>query len=317
MKIVGYYSKAEKPLLEAFLNGAAKYSHKFETHKVESFSKCLDCDCVVIRGWGNSYNIIPQKVIRAYQFRGIPVVVLCNSMLRQTQNKVYEVCLNGLSGYADNLFERDLPNDRWKILSKMSGYGLQPWKKTKHGKHILIAHQWMAGNPPFHGTRGFSVDRVEFYRNAVKEAVRYHDKVYVALHPYTYRRSYAKLSKIELQTELDFFTKVGAIVLKPTKKSQSQTYNYLDTAKCFVTYSSSGVNESIIKGMPTIAWGHTTADPMCSRTLKPLRDMSKLKREDRQWWVNWLAYQMWTAEEFAEGKPWEYIIERRKNKLWK
>lgn len=88
-----------------------------------------------------------------------------------------------------------------------------------------------------------------------------------------------------------------------TNKQRSSLLDELVMASCAVTWSSTAAIESVINGVPTIAFSeYCIAYPVCSHDLS-----QSLYVGERDQWAYDLAYRQWTLDELRSGEAWEHL----------
>jgi len=248
-----------------------------------------NCDIAVIWSvlWqGRMANYRP--IWNAYRTKNKPVVVLEVGGIKR--NETFKVGINGVNREADFANE-NVSEERWKKFN----IELKPWTHT--GEEIIIcgqhrnSHQWR-NNPPMH----------KWFEQQITEIRKYSDRpIVIRPHPRDH---------INIDT-----TKFKNIkVIAPIKNQNTDDTNFneiLKNAWAVVNHSSNPAMQSVFNGVPVFVSEASLSYDVGNSTLANINNPN---RPGRWTWANKLAYTEWWPIEIAQGKPWERIKKRLKEK---
>jgi hypothetical protein len=80
-----------------------------------------------------------------------------------------------------------------------------------------------------------------------------------------------------------------------------------DDTFCVVGYSSNALVEAAIHDIPVIALGHSATKSLYSHRLHEIENIKPACSDNKQAWLNHLAYSQFTKEELLSGLAWELI----------
>ena len=80
-----------------------------------------------------------------------------------------------------------------------------------------------------------------------------------------------------------------------------------DDTFCVVGYSSNALVEAAIHDIPVIALGHSATKSLYNYQLQDIEKIKPAYLNDKQAWLNHLAYSQFTREELLSGLAWELI----------
>ena len=180
---------------------------------------------------------------------------------------------NGLNGNAD-FQNADSPTDRWRPHIKR----MEPWR-TDAGDYILIMGQ-VAGDASIQ-----DVDINEWYRDVYAEAKSaFNLPIYFRPHP---------LSRREVP-----FPNINLL--------SGDLKTSISNAHLVVTYNSNSGVDSILAGVPTVAYDKgSMARGVAMHEIESVTVMP-----GRQQWANDLAYCQWTMDEIKDGITWDHLRQR-------
>ena len=248
-----------------------------------------NCDIAVIWSvlWqGRMANYRP--IWDEYRTKNKPIVVLEVGGIKR--NETFKVGINGVNREAD--FANEIvDNDRWKKFN----IELKPW--TQAGEEIIIcgqhgnSHQWR-NNPKMY----------KWFEQQIIEIRKYSDRpIIVRPHP----RNYINLDTTK-------FKNVKVIASIKDQNTDDTNFNkILKNAWAVVNHSSNPAMQSVFNGVPVFVSEASLSYDVGNSSLA---DINNPKRPDRQRWANSLAYTEWWPIEIAQGKPWERIKKRLKEK---
>lgn len=172
---------------------------------------------------------------------------------------------------------RDYPSDRADHL----GLKYAPWRKG--GSHIVLA----GSSAKYHDFYGLS-DPNRYYEKVIAE-IRKHTRREVVYRPKPSWRDATPLSNSRY-----------------SDSSRSIEEELID-AWALVTHGSNACFEAITAGVPCIILGDAVAKPLSSTELKDIESPRLASDDERQKWLNSLAYQQWTLREMSTGEAWRVI----------
>lgn len=76
---------------------------------------------------------------------------------------------------------------------------------------------------------------------------------------------------------------------------------------CVVGYASNALVESVMSNIPVISLGHSATKSLYNYSLEHIEKLKPAYHEDKQAWLNHLAYSQFTREELKSGYAWEII----------
>ena len=248
-----------------------------------------NCDIAVIWSvlWqGRMANYRP--IWNAYRTKNKPVVVLEVGGIKR--NETFKVGINGVNREAD-FVNQNVDGERWKKFN----IELKPW--TQAGEEIIIcgqhgnSHQWR-NNPKMY----------KWFEQQIIEIRKYSDRpIIVRPHP-----------RDHINIDTTKFKNVN--VIAPIKNQNTDDTNFnkiLKNAWAVVNHSSNPAMQSVFNGVPVFVSEASLSYDVGNSSLA---DINNPKRPDRQRWANSLAYTEWWPIEIAQGKPWERIKKRLKEK---
>jgi len=248
-----------------------------------------NCDIAVIWSvlWqGRMANYRP--IWNAYRTKNKPVVVLEVGGIKR--NETFKVGINGVNREAD-FVNQNVDSERWKKFN----IELKPW--TQAGEEIIIcgqhgnSHQWR-NNPKMY----------KWFEQQIIEIRKYSDRpIIVRPHP-----------RDHINIDTTKFKNVN--VIAPIKNQNTDDTNFnkiLKNAWAVVNHSSNPAMQSVFNGVPVFVSEASLSYDVGNSSLA---DINNPKRPDRQRWANSLAYTEWWPIEIAQGKPWERIKKRLKEK---
>jgi hypothetical protein len=176
---------------------------------------------------------------------------------------------DGLNGMAD-FCNDDVPDDRWRQYWADS---VKPWRSG--GDYALVIGQV----PHDASLRGANV--YEWAANACRDALEVYGRVVFRPHPLDRHKRNIKGAEYHTGDLAEAFA----------------------GAACVVTYCSNTAVESVMEGIPTVAYdAMSMAYSVTSRSVK-----DALITPDRNDWGRKLAYCQWLPEEIESGAAWAHL----------
>ena len=80
-----------------------------------------------------------------------------------------------------------------------------------------------------------------------------------------------------------------------------------DDTFCVVGYSSNALVEAAMHNIPVISLGHSATKSLYSYQLEDIEKIKPAYSDNKQAWLNHLAYSQFTKEELISGLAWEFI----------
>lgn len=271
----------------------------------------FDCNAKAIRE--SDVNVVyntffngSADVINKCRFAGKPIIVIEAGFIgRDLDNPWsgywsagYVSPKGGVKARADYCAE-GAGADRWDLLREKFGVSLKHWNNgfadkphgfatesnKSHGeandKHILLVLQ-MRGDPSLEG-----VDSWEWARCAVK-LLREHTERDIVIRPSPIDKGFPGID--------------GCY----TSRHES-IIDDLQDAWAAVTYSSNGVVEALLEGVPVFADGPSIAGDLACEDFDRIEDPYYPDSGLREQWANELAYSQWSGEECSAGKAWDRL----------
>ena len=229
-----------------------------------------------------------QKTWNECQNKNKPVVVLEVGGIKR--NETFKVGINGVNREADFANE-NVSEERWKKFN----IELKPWTHT--GEEIIIcgqhrnSHQWR-NNPPMQ----------KWFEQQIIEIRKYSDRpIVIRPHP----RDHINIDTTKFK---------NVKVIAPIKNQNTDDTNFneiLKNAWAVVNHSSNPAMQSVFNGVPVFVSEASLSYDVGNSTLANINNPN---RPGRWTWANKLAYTEWWPTEIAQGKPWERIKKRLKEK---
>jgi len=214
-------------------------------------------------------------------------------------NCYYSAGFNGLNGHAD-FKNQNMPSDRWEKLD----VELKPWRKG--GENILLC-----GQVPWDAAVINVVPNYEESLDRTSEKIAELTNREIIFRPHPYIIDYNPT--LMFSPTLDFkdtrwWHENGVHV--PSQASSISTerkkslLEELENAWVSVSLNSNSGVESIINGVPTIAYGPGS---MAKEVATELENIEKPNMPDREQWAWNLAYAQWQMNELESGLTWEHL----------
>jgi hypothetical protein len=294
MKINGWYMGYGIKILNYFMEGAHRHGCYTRSMPVEPYQaplKAGECDLVVTVG----FTIPIQRIHERCRELGIPSLCITDGFVQIPHTERYGpdyrfgITRSFLGGYGDHRYTEDYPDGRWRDLR----LELKPWKSG--GETIILAHQPCDEQDNWNQDLGIP-GRQEFFQRAAERCLELGYPVILCRHP-------RGESWYGMRHDLMRFFKSRGINTKGRLPEELEK-----NPRGLVTFNSSAAVGSVIQGVPALIseTEKTMADPVL---VKGLDNLDGLIRPDRQPWVNWLAYQQWTAGEMRSGEAFSHYLD--------
>lgn len=239
-----------------------------------------DCDVAVIYGGVKRvFKLSMHKASILRQHKG-PVLFLERGFLKRgedipgplfgRQDEYFSVGWNGIAGHGDYCTEGVL-QDRWDKLA----LPLQPWRS---GPGVVL----VCGQVPWDVSVQNS-DHVAWCQKVVNDLRIQGYVVHFRPHPYALKRG------------VDYGVNAPLDML-PLDQS-------LRRASWVVTYSSSVGVQSVVQGIPTVAYDRGSM--AWDVSAHSIQEMKSFRPPDRVAWAARLAYSQWRVDEFQEA--WSHV----------
>lgn len=266
----------------------------------------FNCDVGVTFGWSKNPNHHRIQIIKKLERDNKIAISLDGGLFATYQRKVCDPNVNegwmtyrlsrGMPTGRGNFANNNCPSDRWLHQKKVLDIDYKPWRTN--GENILFYTQyekcWNYDNP---------IDYMQWVYNTIDNILDITDRnIIVRRHPTLHqnneqlKRNFAKYIK-----RFD-----DKRVVMDNEVSRTNLMDCLDNTWVTVTHSSSAPVDSIISGVPSIAFGkNCMAYNISEHSLDNINDPVL---PDRDQWVHNLAYTSWTPEEIKAGVPFERLI---------
>ena len=249
-----------------------------------------NCDVAVIWSvlWqGRMANY--RSIWNEYRTKNKPVVVVEVGGIKR--NETWKIGINGINREADFANE-NVAEERWKKFN----VELKPWTHT--GEEIIIcgqhhnSHQWR-NNPPMQ----------KWFEQQIIE-IRKHSDRPIVVRPHPRNNIFIDVKK---------YKDVKIVYPKKDRNTYDDTdFNErLKNAWAVVNHSSNPAMQSVFNGVPVFVSEASLSYDVGNSTLANINNPN---RPGRWTWANKLAYTEWWPTEIAQGKPWERIKKRLKEK---
>lgn len=231
----------------------------------------VDCDAAVFWGYIESC----QKIMRDYRAAKKPVVYIdLGYWQRAGSNPFFKVAVNARH---PTVYFQHRPHD--DARSRMFGVTPAPWRSG--GRHILLAGM---------SAKAAWAERLEPVESFERDIV-------ARLRSFTDR-------------EIMYRPKPSWSDAKPIPGTYFARHDNLDdllvNAHAVVTHHSNVAVDGLVAGVPCFAW-EGVALPM-GRTISELTQIEEpRRREDRQRWLNDVAYTQWSIPEMRDGTVWRHL----------
>jgi hypothetical protein len=230
-----------------------------------------------------------KKIWDECQLKNKPVIVLEVGGIKR--NETFKVGINGINREAD-FANQTVDDKRWKKLN----IELKPWQST--GDTIIIcgqhhrSHQWR-NNPSMNVWVEQQINEIRKYTNR-PILIRPHPRNPIGLDTTKWKDVSYKQPQRDYNTidDTDF------------KETLKHTW-------AVVNHSSNPAMMAVFNGIPIFVSEQSLCYDVGNFSLA---DINNPKMPDRQNWANKLAYTEWWPIEIAQGKPWERIKKRLKEK---
>lgn len=254
------------------------------------------CDVAVFFGSWKDRNTPWHNCKRKIVASGKPFVCIETPLIGRgpvtdiLQDQWYRIGVNGFLADTGRFYRQNqnYPADRWKKISNALGVQLKPW--SEDGNVIIVALQ-LPGDASLRGT-----NISEWAANTIEQLREYTNKPIILRTP-----------QLEREFDRDNILRItrvdGVSIQQGTKENLFST---LDDAYATVTYSSGFGIDSVIRGTPTIAMDPGNfAYSLGNNKLSQIENL--VRSNDRQQWLNNLAYAQWSRQEIKSGEAWSHI----------
>lgn len=206
------------------------------------------------------------------------------------QDQWYRIGVNGFLADTGRFYRQNqnYPADRWNKISNALGVQLKSWSDS--GDVVIVALQ-LPGDASLRGT-----NITEWAADTI-EQLREHTNRPIILRTPQLDREFDRDNILRI-TRVD-----GVSIQQGTKENLFAT---LDDAYATVTFSSGFGIDSVIRGTPTIAMDPGNfAYSLGNNKLSQIENL--VRSNDRQQWLNNLAYAQWSRQEIKNGEAWAHI----------
>jgi hypothetical protein len=278
--------------LTCFANGVYRYEN--DNPIMFHGTKYEPCDVAVFFGsWKDrpdAHHVLKKDIVlKAKNFICIETPLLGRGPVKDVlEDTSYRIGVNGFLRDSGNFNNKNSPSDRWDIIRKKFNLELKPWNNNQEGPIVIVLQL-----PGDASLRGCNISQWAF---STAEKIReLTDRKIVVRTP--------QLDRVYDREWIEKLSKITDVVFqKGTKENLIPT---LEQAYCTVTYTSGMGIESVLNGCPTVACN--PGNFAFSISSQSVLEINNLKREDRQQWVQDLAYCQWDLDEMNMGLVWKHL----------
>lgn len=246
-----------------------------------------------------AYGVKSADLLREHQVAGVPWGIIDKGYIRRSGPHGVEmwsrISIN--ETYPLSRIMRPRPHDRWDILQREAGVGLDPFREN--GGEVLLA----GSSQKFYSYFGAG-EEGRFHSKLIRRLKKENrpDVLDVTFRP---KPSYEKRMRKE-----DVLHSYGAHhVSLPDGKGGESIKTALGRARVLVTFASNAACDAILAGVPAVVLGPHVSRPVAGSDLN-LADLHWPKDGVRFQWASSLAYEQWTLDEMASGEAWGHLRDR-------
>jgi len=271
MHVVFYHSPKERchDFAAHFVAGVREHGDTIETRSING-DIAKEQDCAVILG------VKKRRLFKELEQRGTPMVYIDKGYTREWTHRRISTGATQPSHY---LGKWGKPNDRRLKF----GWNFKPWRKHQPNYgHILLA----LSSPGYHLYEG--MPNPEEFAFATTEELR----------KYTQRPIIYRPKPNQPRNE------VPGTILSPISDNIEQA---LEGAHCVIVTGSSVCLQAMMMGIPSLVLGDSIGLPISSVDLQNIEYPYLAMPNQREQWLNDLAYCQWSLDEYQNGSAWEHV----------
>lgn len=287
----------EREILTKFYQGLKDTCGREHDVHIDIEKSYSPCDVSIMLGsWkprDKDHHIVRTSVAdNSKSFVVIETPLLNRSVFEK--NKNFRI---GVNGFLNNSGLFNYGNHNSSRLQKL-GITWNGWKDNPHG-HILLMLQ-LPGDASLRGANIY-----EWMKHAVCQIREKTDKkIVIRTHPAHNMKDGDDFYKIITEFFTNNVPNISISNGKVTKLEED-----LCNAYCTVCYSSGSSIDSIVYGIPTIAYDPGNfAYEISSNYFEDILNLKKAAPQQISQWLNNLAYSQWSIAEMSDGTVWHHIF---------
>ena len=301
MKVGVFLDSANHERFRDVLKSFAKGVEKSGDTPFISTGMYEECDVAVIFGsWKDRkdrHHVVKNDIIKkAKKFIVLETPIIGRGPVTDImQDDWYRIGINGFLADTGNFNNKNCDDKRWQKIKKELDVNFLPWRGTSShitSKCIQIILQ-LPGDASLNG-----IDISDWALNCVKEIRKIETNRHIKIRKSQIPREYSE----EL---INIKEKYGNLEIYDGTKDN--IINELSDTWASVTYSSGFAVDSILYGVPSITMSPSSFGYSISSN--SINDLSNLKMQNRNQWINNLSYCQWSHEEIEDGLPWNHLKE--------